>query len=129
VGQAGADIVPGGIEGDLGLILQGAEGRAVDNALPVPLKLGPEVVGVFRMFATQAFPAFGGVRSQECGFFFFKIRPSPDRHKIVMDDHGGESRDGKLSDEQGVKNRGIRANKSGKTEFSSFEKVNVNVNG
>lgn len=42
-----------------------------------------------------------------------------------MDDHGGESRDGKLSDEQGVKNWRIKANKSGKTEFSSFVKVNV----
>jgi hypothetical protein len=125
VGQAGADIVPGGIEGDLGLIFQGAEGRAVDNPFPVSLKLGPEVVGVFRMLATQAFPAFGGVRSQECGFFFFKIRPRPDRHKTVMDDHGGESRDGKLSDEQGVKNWRIRTNKSGKTEFSSFVKENV----
>jgi hypothetical protein len=42
-----------------------------------------------------------------------------------MDGHGGESRDGKLSDEQGVKNWRIKANKSGKTEFSSFVKVNV----
>jgi hypothetical protein len=37
-----------------------------------------------------------------------------------MDDHGGESRDGKLSDEQGVKKVGTEGNKfveSGKREM------------
>ena len=45
-----------------------------------------------------------------------------------MDDRMGESRGGKLSEEQGVKKWETKKDKSGETEFGLSVKVNVNVN-
>jgi len=39
-----------------------------------------------------------------------------------MDDRMGESRDGKLSQEQGVKKWGTEGNKSGVAEFGRFDR-------
>jgi hypothetical protein len=66
----------------------------VDDPFAIPLKLRTEIVGVFLVLAAQAFPAFGGVGSQQGGFLLFKILPGTDRHEIVMDDRMGESREG-----------------------------------
>ena len=119
VGQTGTDVIPGSAKGNLGFVLQGAESGAVDDPFTVALELRAEVVGVLLVLSAEAFPAFGGVRGQQRGLFLFKILPSPDRHKIVMNDRRGESREGKLSEEQGVKKRRTKGNKfveSGKRE-------------
>ncbi|NBS50758.1 MAG: hypothetical protein EBS97_09205, partial [Verrucomicrobia bacterium] len=82
------------------------------DPFPVALELRTEIVGVFLVLTAQAFPAFGGVGSEKRALLLFKILPGTDRHKIVMDDRVGESRDGKLSDEQGVKKAWNEENKS-----------------
>jgi hypothetical protein len=83
----------------------------VDNPFAVPLELRPEVVGVFGVPSAQAFPAFGGVGSEMGALLSLKILPSADRHEIVMDGGMGESREGKISEEQGVKRWRMSANK------------------
>ena len=45
-----------------------------------------------------------------------------------MNDHMGESRDGKSSEEQAVKKWETKKDKSGETDFGLSVKVNVNVN-
>ena len=83
----------------------------MDDPFPIPLKFGAEIVGVFLVFPAKAFLTAGGVGGEERGLLLFKILPSADRHEIVMDDRLGESRDGKFSEEQGVKKRGTEGNK------------------
>jgi hypothetical protein len=66
----------------------------MDDPLPVSLKFGAKVVGVFLVFSAQALLATRGVGGEGRGLLFFEIFTSPDRHEIVMDDRMGESRDG-----------------------------------
>jgi len=75
----------------------------VDDPFPIPLEFGAEIVGVFLVFPAQALLAPGGIGGETRGLLFFKILACPDRHEIVMNDREGESRDGKISEEQGVK--------------------------
>jgi hypothetical protein len=58
VGEAGADMIPGAVEGDLGFIFKATEGGAVNDPLAVPLEFGAEVMGFFRVFSAQALPTF-----------------------------------------------------------------------
>ncbi len=51
VGHPGAVMVAGGIEKDLGLVLQAPEGAAVDNAVAIPLERGAESVLILGMGA------------------------------------------------------------------------------
>jgi hypothetical protein len=111
VGEAGADVVPGAVERDLGFVLQGAEGGAVDDPFAVPLEFGAEIVGALGMSPAEAFLAAAGVGSKERDLFLFKIFPGADRHGTVMNDGMGESRDGEFSEEQGVKKGWSKGNK------------------
>jgi hypothetical protein len=75
----------------------------MDDPFPVPLKFGPKIVGVFLVLPAKALLAARGIRGKERRLLLLEILTSPDRHKIVMDDRMGESRDGKILEEQGVK--------------------------
>jgi hypothetical protein len=58
VGEAGADMIPGAVEGNLSFIFKATEGGAVNDPLAVPLEFRAEVVGFLRVFPTQALPTF-----------------------------------------------------------------------
>jgi hypothetical protein len=58
VSKAGADMIPGAVEGDLGFVFEATEGGTVNDAFAVPLEFRAEVVGFLRVFPTQALPTF-----------------------------------------------------------------------
>jgi hypothetical protein len=58
VGEAGTDMIARAIEGKLGFILERAKCGAVNDAFAIALEFWAEIVGLFRMLTTEAFPAF-----------------------------------------------------------------------
>jgi hypothetical protein len=46
------------VEGKLGFIFERAKCGTVNDAFAITLKFWAEIVGLFRMLATEAFPAF-----------------------------------------------------------------------
>jgi hypothetical protein len=94
MGEAGAHMVSGTVEGDLGFIFEAAEGGAVNDALSVPLEFRAEVVGFLRVFPTQALPTFRSVGGKRKSFFLFPVFSSAERHSSGMEIHRRVSRDG-----------------------------------
>jgi hypothetical protein len=94
VGETGTDMITRAVEGKLGFIFERAKCGAVNDAFAITLKFWAEIVGLFRMLATEAFPAFRGVAAEQGRFPFFPVFTGVDRHLSGMDGSGGESRDG-----------------------------------
>jgi hypothetical protein len=61
VGETGTDVIARAVEGKLGFIFERAKRGTVNDAFAIALKFWAEIVGLFRMFTTQAFPAFRSV--------------------------------------------------------------------
>jgi len=95
MGEASSDVIPGSVEGELGFVFEGAKGVTMDDALPVALEFGSEIVGGFGVFSAEALLAFRGVAIEKSGLFFLPVFASTDRHLFGMDGCGRESRDGK----------------------------------
>ena len=95
VGEAGTDVISRGVEGKLGFIFERAKCGTVNDAFAIALKFWAEIVGLFGMLTTKAFPTFRGVAVEQGGFPFFPVFSGADRHLSGMDGSGGESRDGK----------------------------------
>ena len=64
MGETSPDMIPGSVEGELGFIFERAEGGTVNDAFAITLKFWAKIVGLFRMLATEAFPAFRGVAAE-----------------------------------------------------------------
>ena len=47
MGETSPDMIPGSVEGELGFVLEGAKGVTMDDAFPVALEFGSEIVGGF----------------------------------------------------------------------------------
>ncbi len=62
VGEAGAEVVAGAVEEDLGFVFEAAEGAGVDDAVAVALEMGAPVGGVFGVLAAAGLVAELGVR-------------------------------------------------------------------
>jgi hypothetical protein len=58
VGETGTDMIARAVQGKLGFIFERAKCGAVNDAFAIALKFWAEIVGLFRMLATEAFPAF-----------------------------------------------------------------------
>jgi hypothetical protein len=94
MGETSPDMIPGSVEGELGFVFECAKGVTMDNAFPVALEFGSEIVGGFGVFSAEALFAFRGVAIEESGLFFLPVYTSTDRHLFGMDGCGRESRDG-----------------------------------
>ena len=103
MGQASTDVIAGAAEGDLCLVLQTPESAAVDDAFAISLEFRAKIMGLFGMFATQTFFAFGGIAGKESGFFLLPVLSGSDRHSSGMKMRDGKSREGEIFKEQGVK--------------------------
>ena len=111
MGEASPDVVAGAIEWDLCLIFEATESGAVNDAFAVSLKFGAEVVGFFRVFATEAFATFRGERRKKEGFFFLPIFAGADGHLSGMDGSSGESREGENPSTKDVNSGWMEADK------------------
>jgi hypothetical protein len=58
VGEAGTDVIARAVQGKLGFIFERAKCGTVNDPFAITLKFWAEIVGLFRMLATEAFPAF-----------------------------------------------------------------------
>jgi len=93
------------------LVLQTPESAAVDDAFAISLEFRPEVMGLFGMFATQTFFAFGGIAGKESGFFLLPVLSGSDRHSSGMKMRDGKSRDRKIPSTKDVNSGWIRSDK------------------
>ncbi len=67
MGQPGAVMVAFMLHENLGLVLEAAEGRGMDDAVAVAAVTGAGEAFGFREKATPAFPGIGGIRRQRRG--------------------------------------------------------------
>ena len=58
VGETGTDVIARAVQGKLGFIFERAKCSTVNDAFAIPLKFWAEIVGLFRMLTTEAFPTF-----------------------------------------------------------------------
>ena len=78
VGQASAVMIPFRSQKDLGLKLQPSESLAVNNAIPIPLKIRPQGAGSHRLFPSPAIDVFH--RQGRQAPLLFRLKLFPDGH-------------------------------------------------
>src|SRR6185437_2167640 len=74
VSQAGAEMIAGAIEKDLGFVFEAAEGARMDDAVAVALILGPPRGRGFAEFAAARIGAVLGVRRKDAAFDFLQFK-------------------------------------------------------
>ncbi len=83
MGHAGAVMVARAVEEDLGLVLEAAEGAAVDDAVAVALEVEAEAVLVLGVLAATGAGAVLGVGRKVAGLTPFQIKTAT-RHPIKL---------------------------------------------
>jgi len=130
VGQAGTDVIAGAVERDLGFVFEATKSGTVNDAFAVSLKFGAEVVRFFRVFAAEAFAAFGGEGGEKKGFLFLPVFAGADGHLSGMDGIGGESRWGENSSTKDVNSEWMEENKvNGEGGASMGRRLNFSAMG
>jgi hypothetical protein len=93
----------------------------VDDAFAIPLEFRSKIMGLFGMFATQTFFAFGGIAGKESGFFLLPVLSGSDRHSSGMKMRDGKSRGPKKPSTKDVNSGWIGEDKCWR-ELMQFER-------